>query len=259
MRKVTLIIKLIIKIWLLSLFMNILLGGAYFNHSVIALPTTSLGNFEEYSDYTTAVGGSATIPVQEIDTVELTFFSGDITILPYDGEDFKIDYRGGAVDCVYQVDGHTLHICPKLEHFHVNVGFSLGSQQQDGDITLYVPQSVTHLNVDVESVSSEVEITIPGNELSVQAVSGDVSALSSFRSMEMETVSGDIIVTAIPDYSLTHLACDTVSGDLTLSGGFNYRLDMDSLSGNVRGNSSSDAGNLVDIYFQSVSGDMISK
>jgi len=91
-------------------------------------------------------------------------------------------------------------------------------------------------SLDVNSTSGNVTAAGDYGRLSVESVSGEVYFHGSAAEVEVDTTSGDteLVLTQTPD----ELSYDAVSGDLTLTlgGGRGFRIDLETVSGDLDGN-----------------------
>ena len=249
MKKVVLCIKLVVLCAVLNGFVKFA-----FSTSILPFGLPFHLNMEKnVTTGYTVVDGTAEVSVEGIEEIELSFVAGNIGVVPYEGDVFRIDYAGGSVDCLYQVSGNKLEISPDFGWF--NFG---GSEHSDGDMTLYVPLTLTNLDVQATVVNGTIEIGIAGDELSMESVNGTLRAFALFDSIEIETVSSDEMVIATDETTTREIKCDSISGTLTLEGGFNYEVELDSVSGDILGDGpDEDISHKIAIELDSISGDFI--
>ena len=132
---------------------------------------------------------------------------------------------------IFERKGDTVVVKVKPKH-----GRS-GGRSTSSSITVKVPQQS---NIDVATVSADIEVEDVEGEQELQSVSGDIDTRAFAAEIEAETVSGDIDVAG--DNSESEAEMTSVSGDISakdLSG----VIDMQSVSGSIEvgGGSFSDA------------------
>jgi DUF4097 and DUF4098 domain-containing protein YvlB len=154
----------------------------------------------------------------------------------------------GVEKFIVDGDAHTLNI--KVKYPQGGSGwFGWGKSDARTEPTTLEITLPARASVDVESVSADVDVQgIAGGRLSVQNVSGNVVvAASSPGEASLENVSGDLNLRM----TSSKVKIETVSGDLSLQGGFAGDVNIDSVSGKV-----DVTGSRIDQFeLSSVSGD----
>lgn len=163
-----------------------------------------------------SVNDTYTIPVNIIKNISIDWISGEVDIVPHDGQDIVLSESASREldereKLVYVVSGDTLYVkmwekqTGKLFNGRYNVGKNL---------TVRVP----------EEVASNL------SELRVETVSSNVkaSALKSVTS-KLESVSGSM---RFDDFESEELEASTVSGDIDINGTFT-EIKAESISGSI--------------------------
>jgi DUF4097 and DUF4098 domain-containing protein YvlB len=139
----------------------------------------------------------------------------------------------GVEKFIVDGDAHSLNI--KVKYPQGKDGGWFGWGKSDSRATEPTTLEITlpaRASVAVESVSANVDVQgMAGARLSVENVSGNVVvAASSPGEASLENVSGDLNLRM----TSSKVKIDTVSGDLSLQGGFNGDVNIDSVSGQVQ-------------------------
>ncbi|MFI3257625.1 MAG: DUF4097 family beta strand repeat-containing protein [Spirochaetales bacterium] len=252
MRKITVIIKLIILVLLLSFFVSVLLRGfvpfgiVNDNHSWSSVPILTNGRSTENA---TLISGLMSLPSDNIDRFVIDSVSGNIDVRLADNDEITVEYSGGDVDCYYQQTGNTLYVFIEWD----NQWFTFNSTRKEGNITVYIPKDLQH-SMTINAVSSPMSLFAYGDGCSIDTVSGSVDIYAGYRTITCDTVSGNLVVRHIEEYPTTLIDFDTVSGDMILQGDFIYDLDFESLSGKIRDTNGQTSGAALRISADSVSG-----
>lgn len=177
-----------------------------------------------------------------IDSLDIDWVSGNVTVIPYDGDDIVIREKSkGKIDednsLRYRISGSTLEI----NYFRQTTGFNFST-------------SASH--------SKQLEIKVPRklaeslDELNFDAVSADLNIKDlHIASLDVDTTSGNLLGKNI---EAKYVSMGTVSGDMKVT----YRncpkeLNMDSTSGGCI--ISLPRGSDVTAELDSVSGDFSSE
>lgn len=225
--------------------------------------------FDDYENEKLYSTGSAEVPVNGISKISVDWISSDIHVEYYGGETISIkepEQSNADWALRYRVDGSELKIkfC-KSGLRNVN--------PSDKELTLRLPDGLSLAELDIESISSNVNVNgINAAEISFDTVSGNITASGSFTDIDTNGVSGnsDITTFAVP----AEVDSDTVSGDFTLTlpkdiNGFTVKAST--VSGSFRKNGFDNISSVTDkkgrngtftygngsteIDFDSVSGD----
>lgn len=166
---------------------------------------------------------------EKIDSVEINWQSGEVTVSAYDGEKIKCTESGNESDnenrkMRWLIKDGKLII--QFEKSYWWYGFGNNSK----DLTVYIPEKYLPLTqVRVNNVSSNVTAEdIKCTDLVIENVSGEISVSGAECDMaSVDTVSGNADVSG----SIATLEFDTVSGDLKLRDSIMpSRIDFDSVS-----------------------------
>lgn len=187
---------------------------------------------------------SAGIDIDFIEDIEVDFVSGDLEIIPFDGEEIIIEYKKPAngKNLLYVVDGDTL----KIQIEKMNNWFNFGSNR-NGDILLKIPENLM-LDYHLDGVSGDTDVSVSGKDMAVDTVSGDVTVEGNAKELEVDFVSGNVSITGI----FEELDADGVSGNVSfLLDKETRNVNIDSVSGDTTMEDDSDG---FTIEFDSVSG-----
>ena len=174
---------------------------------------------------------------EAIDSLDIDWISGNVSVVPYDGDDIIIREKSRSKiddeNCLrYRINGSTLEIY-YLKEARINLsGSSFNySKQLQVKIPRRMAEDMDELNLD--AVSSDLSVRdMKISTVDVDTTSGNfVAKDTAIRSMEMNTVSGDmrLQLTNCPK----ELDFDSTSGDclLTLPKGSNVTAEFDTVSG----------------------------
>ena len=220
-----------------------------------AFSSCSIENYDyDNPEKYTRGGGSIADNVKEIDinwvsgNVEVKFH-GESSVVFYEDSESMLDEK---TSMYHYFDGRTLHI----EFF--SAGVHVG-RVPDKTLTVFIPQSLTLDEIDIECVSADVNVEeISASSVNIETVSGEISLTSSvgMSDVSLESVSGDIKCNLTTETA--EMDVETVSGDLNLYfDAFPRKLNIDSVSGDTTLYIPESSGLLLE--FESVSGDFDSE
>jgi DUF4097 and DUF4098 domain-containing protein YvlB len=211
--------------------------------------------------------GTYSVPAGSIDSLDVDWVAGAVTIRPYDGSDIKFtEYAQRALDdkekLQYDVSGDTLSIRYKNSDF-INIMIAkklevlVPAELAEGFDKLLLDatsaeaaiDSFTVDTIEIEETSGEVALSnIASGTLRVHSTSGTISvANSTADDMVLDTVSGEIELTNVVTVNVT---ADTTSGEQTMTGSFG-KVDAESVSGEIAIRSSTA---ITDLFCDTVSG-----
>jgi len=176
---------------------------------------------------------------------KLSLVSGDVVVEGWDQNRFELTGTLGHEDDELSIDGDAGEWRVKIEP-HQNRGwFGGGGRSESTELKLMLPHAAM---ARLTSVSGDFELSgLDGKELSVTTVSGEIRGGSAASELRLKTVSGDVRFNG----SDSALELNTVSGDSRLQG-LAGRIRVETVSGDVE----LQAGEVLDLTSQSVSGDM---
>ena len=172
-----------------------------------------------------------------INSIDIDWISGRVTVIPYDGDDIVIREKSkGKIDeenCLrYRISGDTLEINYFLQTAEFNFTGSINySKQLEIKVPRALAKSLDELNFD--AVSADLNIRdLHIASLDVDTTSGNLLGKNiEAKYVNMGTVSGDMKVTytSCPK----ELTMDSTSGDCTISlpKGSSVTAELDSVSG----------------------------
>ena len=196
---------------------------------------TSAGSFgqerEQRINHSFDVGGNGELSLSNI--------SGDIVVSATNGGTIEVEavkrLRGNADPEMFDyVEVEVSHNGDRVrvETRYLEDGWNRRGGRKRGGVTVDYRVTVpTGTEVELVSVSGDVELDGVEGESSVQSVSGDVRVTDSPAATEVKSVSGDVHVRGIR--SGDNLEVASVSGEVTLEDIEAEELDVESVSGDV--------------------------
>ena len=180
------------------------------------------------------VESQGSIDASEISELDIQWVSGSITIQVSDTDTISFSETGGLdpeYQMVWKQSGDKLII--QFQKPRVFFGFSFGINTNfSKDLIVYVPADWNARQVNIESVSADMDITgLTADNLDLSNVSGKCELnRCSILDVEMETVSGEIEYSG----SLSTIELSSVSADcsLNLTAGTNS-ITMECVSGDL--------------------------
>ena len=168
---------------------------------------------------------------EKIDSVEINWQSGKVTVVAYDGKTLKCTESESENDnrkMRWLIEDGKLTV----QFSKPNLWLGIGSNGKK-ELAVYIPRDFLPLTeVRVNNVSSDVSAdSIECADLVIDNVSGELSVSNAECDMLcVDTVSGDVDAAG----SVATLEFETVSGNLKLNDGIMpSRVDFDSVSGNA--------------------------
>jgi DUF4097 and DUF4098 domain-containing protein YvlB len=151
--------------------------------------------------------------------VEISNISGEVKVVgrPGDTVDITGVLESGVEELEIVSSGSRLRIEVDLEH-RVRSGGS-------AYLTIEMPMTA---DLEVETVSADIEVDGVSGDISLESVSGKVEVSGQPRSLEAASVSGDVLVAASGGRS----ELETVSGNIVVRNAIG-RLDTNVVSGNI--------------------------
>lgn len=194
--------------------------------------------FENDSSYT-EVNTSAEFDTDNIRSLDIEWIDGNVNIEYYDGEKIYIEENGShSRPMCYKIDGTTLKID---EYRNKN---KLGINNASKDLTVKLPLSYKADEIDISVVAANVfasELNIGKLDFETVSGNGDFEFAISPREIDTESVSGGVEITLPSDVTGYNASFETVSGALTTKdfnnssrfGDGSVIIDGDSVSGNL--------------------------
>ncbi len=184
---------------------------------------------------------------QTITEVQVDWVVGDITIVPGDHVSLK-EYSASEVEgrneIGYSITGTVLVIREYKEADVVSFGAD-NSNRPSKDLVLTLPAGLQKLTMDIVAADVTAADSLAIDVVKINGVSSEIIFDSlSAREVDLDVVEAEIALTfaAAPDL----IELDSVGGTLTITlpEGTGYRVDMDSLGGEVVTSSGSSRGNV---------------
>lgn len=198
--------------------------------------TISLGHFNvsvSYKDEDKYVIGDL-ITNSEIKDIEINYLNGHISIVPSTDDAFKaVETTSKEVEddvkMRYYVSGTTLYIQPAKSGTRV-----YGNATRN--LSIEIPTNYTMNSIEIDSVSSDIDINVDATFLELNTVSGEGKMkVGSFSTIKVDTVSMDVEVNITSDIGV-EVDIDTISGKLDnqiSKVDHLHRIDFDSVSGDL--------------------------
>ncbi len=264
-------LKLVLSIILLILVLGFISVFFFFPKTGVRLP------FFNGLIYNSSFNGEEVIidntyTFTDINEVSLTGASIDFEIKEHADNTISFTFSSSTSSAQFKQDGTTLYF---EEHIPRFFNFNSG-----GTLTMYVPidssidyeidnvagtvlmENSFSNEIDIESVSGDIEIKSISNNLDVDNVSGNIYSYSPSLEYDADTVSGNMYFTI---NSKTHsIDIDSVSGSLTINAieEVSFDVNINSVSGSLHSNqenfnTTTESKNKIN--FNSVSGDIITE
>ncbi len=249
-KMVTIICWLVTALVLIGLVIWLITGNLFGFKTgfTLNMPTFHIGSYEELTGPFNEVG-NYTVEADNINSLNVDWVSGEISITPYDGTNIKItEYARRELDekekLAYNVSGNTLNI----EYTENALNFNLLTKK----LEVFVPQeladkinrlfvnatsaeltvsSFTVQELEIHETSGTSDLTnIQSDTAGIYSVSGEINLTGLKTSqLTMSTVSGEV---TLSDVTADIVICDTTSGDQYFEGTFKS-LDLNSVSGEL--------------------------
>lgn len=137
--------------------------------------------------------------------------------------DFEVSGRNTTIKVVYPKD------CRKCEGADLEIELPAGSRVRVETVSAPIAADRVTGELDLHSVSGDIEVKGQPSEVQAEAVSGDVTLAAGRAPVVAKSVSGDVLVTEAGDT----LRASTVSGDVTVNVQRLSRCEFNSVSGSL--------------------------
>lgn len=182
------------------------------------------------------IQSSGSVTASEIKTLEIHWVSGSVTIRAADTDQITFSENGSSDETNTMLwkqsgDKLTLQFCKPKTVLGISLGLNSNASK---DLVITVPQDWVCTQLDITSVSSEIDIDgIAADSIDLESVSGRSSITGTLGKISIDTVSGDCILTLPAGAESIEL--DSVSADLTIYWPENhgYTTEIDGVSGDV--------------------------
>ena len=193
------------------------------------------------------VVGTYEIPSDSIDSVEINWIAGDVTVRPYDGKAIQLmEYAQRDLRDNEKLQFHTSGKRLTVEYRENGVRIRMPQKKLDVMIPRALCESLAAFTLDTTSADIDIE-NINAETLKASTVSGGLHlADATARKATMETTSGSIKVSGIVADDIN---INTVSGSVRLNGAKTSALHCESTSGSLDLD-----GSFVKATLESVSG-----
>lgn len=209
-----------------------LTGGGLFGHP---LPIGFSGGGFSYPDGGRYTVGGGSFPADLVDSIEVNWISGGVTVRSYEGGELAFDetIRGQADEGMrmrHYLKDRTLIIqfcAPRQNPF-------IGVNSPVKTLEVLVPESLAARmdEAEISVTSASVKISgITADKLEIDSVSGSAEIIdTSCRSFEIDTVSGSVRSSG---FTADEVETDSVSGPVQLDGSFR-EIQYDTISGSFK-------------------------
>jgi len=190
-----------------------------------------ISNFENLSG-SFEVQGEHSVTDARIDSININWTAGEITVQPHNGNDIRIiesaqrELRSNEV-LQYSISGNTLII----NFFESNSNIMRSAPRKN--LEVLVPQALSESMdvLDVSTVSGNIDIfEITANVLNCDSTSARIGVSGSFNRANLGNVSGSTALNNMAENSIADV--DTVSGSTSLVGSFD-RVSVSAVSGST--------------------------
>lgn len=157
--------------------------------------------------------------------VSVSNVAGSVEVEGWDRDEVHLSGSVGddVEDVFFERDGRDVRIRIKAP----DSGW--GRQDVSADLTIRVPRLS---DLDISTVSADIEVENVRGLLDLQSVSGDIEADAFARDIQAETVSGDVEIESMNGDSAAEWDLSTVSGDI-LATGVSGQIEMVAVSGDL--------------------------
>ena len=160
-------------------------------------------------------------PLDPRGRIEIENLKGRVEVRAWDRQEVKVTGTLGDGVEKFSMDG---------DRSNLRIEVKYPSRSGRTEPTMLVVQVPTLADLEVETVSADIDVHGSSRELSLESVSGDITANGAPREARIESVSGDVRLTL----NSHDVSVDTVSGELVLQGRLNGEVSLETVSGNVR-------------------------
>lgn len=189
-------------------------------------------------------GEPVNIEAEKISKILVDWISGDVIVEPGSVETIQLQETGGGDPMVYAVKGSRLEV--KFSKKLKNISWNVGSSMPSKDLIVTVPRDWAGKELEVHSVSADVEIRdLELEEVEYQGVSGECLVENSkVGELSVQTVSGNVTVNG----EIWELECESVSADCDLTvTNVPREISMEGVSGNLKLTLPENAGFTVEL------------
>lgn len=259
--------------FVLSLVVLVLLSAAFFEFLPNG-ESIRLGFSRDYlfEDSAFNIGGAEI--EQPVSTVDIAWINGSVTVEYYDGTAVRLQESDGLTapeQLRWRLQDGKLTVFPRRSFWFFGL-FYIGDLPEK-NLTLQLPAGTILNRLEINAVSAAVDLAevtakdikveqvsgntalrqVSGNDLELDTTSGQLECTDcTFNALNCTTVSGKILykgtlseleIDAVSgdsriesDQMLQDINCDSVSGDfrLTMPDGSGFRLEKDSVSGDLK-------------------------
>lgn len=196
------------------------------------------GSGFSYPDAGRYTAGSGSFPADQVDSIEINWVSGGVTVRSYEGSELAFDetIRGQVDDSMrmrHYLKDRTLVIqfcAPRQSVFR-------SANSPVKTLEVLVPESLAARmdEAEISVASASIQVSgITADKLEIDSVSGSTDITdTSCRSFELDTVSGSVRSSGLTAGSAE---TDSVSGPVQLEGSFG-KIQYDTISGSFRAGS----------------------
>lgn len=217
----------------LTVLMAVSVSGCKFNVSFV----------NNYPDADKYVSGDTTYDATKVSTIDISWISGDITVVETDGDTLNVTENSSSLTDAQKV--HTYLDGDTLKVKFCESGYIKSIDSKYKKVVVEIPADC---NLKVDTVSANVNLgDLTASDISVNSVSGSVIGNSvETKKVDYDSTSGAL---KISNLKCDEVEMDTVSGNFTSDAVVLEKFDFDSTSGSV---------NISDFTFDSFEMDTVS-
>lgn len=193
-----------------------------------------IGSVYKYSDSSSYSIGDFSANADEISSIDIEWISGSVNISEYDGDGITVSEDGFDDEDTklrYRIKNGKLSIRFVKSGWRNGIIFGVGKLSLEKDLTILVPKGKQFRELDMELVSSSVEVNgISADDFDIDTVSGAVNIENlTTNDIDIEGVSGAI---TLKDVSARTADIENVSGAIDFSGTVR-EIDFNTVSGGI--------------------------
>lgn len=161
--------------------------------------------------------GDFTIDTSGINDIDIDWYSGSVTIIPYDGTTIQVAETGSST--ISSTNALTYNVDKNGElKINFTSAKNFSSAGISKDLTVYIPSTMNLDELSIEATSADIVIS-------------DAQGTLTVRDLSVETTSGNSTIKGI---TATEMSADTTSGTISISScAISSELDIETTSGNA--------------------------
>ena len=182
------------------------------------------------------------LPTGATPSVEISNVQGRVTVTAWDQQVVKVTGTIENDKTEFEFSGDQRHVVIKVRRESNKVHHS----KDDAILDIKVPAGAS---LDINTVSADIDVQGVRGEQRLEAVSGEITTAAYDEQLDVRTISGDAVVNGTGGNARVEV--ESVSGDVTVRG-VDGELEAQSVSGNVE----LDLGTATRLQLETVSGNL---